>query len=262
VTGGAADNVQVASVAVSVDSGPYQPAQGSSSWSYSLNTSTLSNAQHTLTARATDTAGNVSMTSETINVSNPLPPEVVEQLVTPEGLTIQIYSGTSGWSAQQIYALLKPSAYQLSLIGPDLTIKVQSQSPSQTASSAGFSSGLYTSFRATICLQVLSGTNTTFTLKPDYVLAHEYGHAWTTYHLMLTQQDSWTPYLTERGLLENPLLDSSYIWSRNEMLADDYRMLFGDAAAQSEAAYINPNIADPRTVPGLREWFISSWAGA
>jgi hypothetical protein len=46
------------------------------------------------------------------------------------------------------------------------------------------------------------------------------------------------------------------------MIADDYRMLFGTPAAISEAKYINPYIADPRNVPGLRDWFINTWAGA
>jgi hypothetical protein len=43
------------------------------------------------------------------------------------------------------------------------------------------------------------------------------------------------------------------------MIADDYRMLFRDAAAVSQAAYINPNVPDPRTVAGLRDFFVNVW---
>ena len=58
------------------------------------------------------------MSAEAVTVQNPssLPAGVSEQVVTPEGARIQIYSGVSGWTAQQIYDLLKPNAYQLGLI--------------------------------------------------------------------------------------------------------------------------------------------------
>ena len=46
----------------------------------------------------------------------------MQQLVTPEGATINIYSDAVGWTAEQIYDLLKPNAYQLDVIGPTLTI--------------------------------------------------------------------------------------------------------------------------------------------
>jgi len=66
--------------------------------------------------------------------------------------------------------------------------------------------------------------------------------------------------LSERNLAGNPLLDSNLNWSRTELIADDYRMLFGTAAAQNELAYINPYVPDPRTVVGLKDWFIGYWA--
>jgi hypothetical protein len=178
-------------------------------------------------------------------------------MVTPEGVTIQIYSGVSGWTAQQIYDLLKPSAYQLGLIGPHLTIKVQTTTPSSTATSAGTTGSAYTSFNAVLYLD--ADPNTVFPLRPDSVVAHEYGHVWTMYHLYITEQGDWTPWLQARGLLGDPRVDSTYSWSKNEMIADDYRMLFGDAAAVSQAAYINPQAPDPRTVPGLKDFFVNVW---
>ena len=79
------------------------------------------------------------------------------------------------------------------------------------------------------------------------------------YHLYLTEQGSWTPWLQARGLLNDPRVDSSDVWSKGEMIADDYRMLFGTPAAQSEMSYVNPDVPDPRTVSGLKDFFVGVW---
>ena len=70
-------------------------------------------------------------------------------------------------------------------------------------------------------------------------MAHEYGAAWSMYHLYISQQGSWNAWLTARGLLGDPRVDSSFSWSKNEMIADDYRMLFGSPAAQSEGEILH-----------------------
>jgi hypothetical protein len=254
----------VETVQVSVDGGSYQAAQGTSSWSYSLDTTTLGNGSHTLMARATDTSGNVSTTSEGVSIQNttaspPPPAGVIDQLVTPEGATIQIYSGVTNWTAQQVYDLLKPNAYQLGVLGPTLTIKVQNQYASQTTSGASSVGDppVYSNFSATIYLKA---SNSSFAVAPDAVITHEYGCAWTQYHLWIDHSDNWNSYLVERSLLGNPLLDSNLNWSRTELIADDYRMLFGTQKAQDELSYINPYLPDPRTVSGLKDWFLNSWA--
>jgi hypothetical protein len=247
---------------VSVVGGAYQPALGTSSWSYSLDTTNLADGSHTIAARAADTSGNASTTSESVSVQNttaspPPPAGVIDQLITPEGATIQIYSGVTGWTAQQVYDLLKPNAYQLALIGPHLTIKVQTQYVSSTTAGASESNGVYSNYSATTYLQATSTSN--FNSRPDFVMAHEYGHVWTLYHLYLTEQNDWDPWLSARGLLGDSRIDSSFAWSKTEMIADDYRLLFGTSAAQSEAAYINPQVPDPRTVPGLKDFFVTVW---
>lgn len=261
VSGSASDNVGVSTVQVSVDGGAYQTAQGTSGWNYSIDTTTLANGSHTLTARATDTSGNVSTASESITVQNlaGLPSGVIDQLITPEGATIQIYSGVTNWTAQQVYDLLKPNAYQLSVLGPTLTIKVQNQYASQTTSGASSVGDppVYSNFSATIYLKA---SNSSFAVAPDAVIAHEYGSAWTQYYLWIGHAGDWNPYLAERNLLGNSLLDSNLNWSRTELIADDYRMLFGTQKAQDELSYINPYIPDPRTVTGLKDWFLNSWA--
>src|SRR5205823_14978586 len=134
------------------DGGAFAAALGTTSWSYGLVTSSLAAGSHTLSARATDSSGNVGTATLSFSVagSTPLPAGVVEQLVTPEGATIQIYSGVSGWTAQQVYALLKANALELARIGPTLTIKVQTTYASSTSASASQSNGVYGNYRATI----------------------------------------------------------------------------------------------------------------
>jgi len=68
VSGTASDTVSVSSVQVSVDNGVYSNASGTTNWSYSLNTASLSNGSHSLTAKATDAAG-LSAVSSVVNVS-------------------------------------------------------------------------------------------------------------------------------------------------------------------------------------------------
>lgn len=260
VSGSASDNVGVATVQVSVDGGPYQAAQGTSSWSYSVDTTALTNGSHTLTARATDTSGNVSTANESVTVQNgtPPPPGVVDQLVTPEGATIQIYSGVTGWTAQQIYDLLEPNAYQLGLIGPHYTIKVQTQYASSTTTGvSGDPTTGYSNYQAVTYLDAAAGT--AFTTIPDEVVAHEYGAAWGLYHLYMTEDGNWNGYLQARGILGDSRLDTNYMWNRSEILMEDYRLLFGTAAAQNEMAQMNYQIPDARQVAGLKDFLSSSW---
>jgi Big-like domain-containing protein/HYDIN/CFA65/VesB family protein/pectate lyase-like protein/immunoglobulin I-set domain protein len=70
VSGTASDNVGVSSVQVQVDSGAFSSASGTTNWTFSLNTGSLSNAAHTLTARATNTSGLTASTTVSVNVSN------------------------------------------------------------------------------------------------------------------------------------------------------------------------------------------------
>jgi Bacterial Ig domain len=257
VTGSASDNAALARVEVSVDGGAYQLAQGTSNWSYSLDTTAYGDGSHNISARATDSVGNVGSTAETINVQNAPSPGTAQHMVTPEGATIDVSSDVPGWTAQQIYDLLKPNAYQLSLLGPTLAIKVQTQYVSMTTTGVSEVGGVYENYHATIYLDARAGM--IFNDRPDYTIAHEYGHAWSTYHLYMTENGDWSRWLNLRGIASDPRLDSSLTWDRSEMIADDYRMLFATANAVSEAAYINPDVPDPRTVTGLRDFLASTW---
>jgi hypothetical protein len=71
VTGTAADTVGLTSAKISIDGGSYSNVSGTNNWSFSLNTNSLSNGSHTLTAQITDVAG-ITATSApvTITVNN------------------------------------------------------------------------------------------------------------------------------------------------------------------------------------------------
>ncbi len=174
-------------------------------------------------------------------------------MTTPEGAVITC-KASLGWTPQAVYDLLTQSAYQLDLIGPHLQINVQNSYPTSIATSAGTGAGgLYTTYNAVIYLDARDGA--TFPTRPEFAVK-----AWCQYHLYLMHQHDYTPWLSERGLLGDPRVDSSTIWSKDEMMGDDYRLLFGSLAAQQQAAYVNPNITDPTDVPGLHDWFINEWA--
>ena len=185
-------------------------------------------------------------------------------MVTPEGVIIDV-SSAGAWTAQQVYDLLRPNALQLGLIGPHFTIKVQDVYASQVVTSASSSNGVYTSFNATMYLK---GVNSTFSVQPDAQIAHEYGHVWSLYHLYMTQNGDWSTYLNARWtnaggsvrLSGDARLDSSYMWSRSEIAAEDYRLLFGSALAISERPlHMNTEIPQPVFVAGLTEFLLNTW---
>ena len=71
VIGTASDAVSLSVVQVSTDSGSYSNASGTNNWSFSLNTTSLANGVHTISARATDIAGVTSTSSPiTVTVTN------------------------------------------------------------------------------------------------------------------------------------------------------------------------------------------------
>ncbi len=178
--------------------------------------------------------------------------------VSPEGATISVAADVVGWTPKKVYDVLEPNAYQLGLIGPRLKVSVSLDGYNSTSTAAGTSGSAYTNFSASISLN--GRADSSLNTNADRLIAHEYGHAWTLYHLYLSQNKNWTPYLDARGLSGNVKLDSSVTWDRKELIADDYRMLFGTAAAVGGASYLNREVTDPRNVPGLKEFFITTWA--
>lgn len=72
IKGTASDNGAVSKVEVALDSGPFQLAAGTTSWSFPLDMSTLSPGYHTVNARATDNKGQIGTTVIAV-FPNPLP---------------------------------------------------------------------------------------------------------------------------------------------------------------------------------------------
>jgi hypothetical protein len=177
---------------------------------------------------------------------------------TPEGAVITIDSASWTGTADDIYRMLLENGMD-SAVGPKLSVKVQDLYASATTAGASCctSSGGYYNFTTTIWLDGRS--TSTFSSRPDYVLGHEFGHAWTLYHLYMDQSADWGSYLTFRGILNDPRVESSYAWSKREMIADDYRLIMGSALAKV-GNYINPDVPPPATVPGFAEWFRTTWA--
>jgi hypothetical protein len=271
VTGTASDNAAVATVQVAVDGGTWQTASGTASWSWSWNTTSLTNGSHTLAARANDASGNLSnVATESVTVSNStVAPDAQGSWVSPEGVHINVNSA-GPWTINQIYSLLQANALELSTIGPTYTIDVQDQYSSMTTTMVQGSAGTYSHFQATT---YLLGVNSTFASWPDYVLTHEYGEVWSQYHLFITHQGDWSPYLGARSdgstyngtayqyLGQDTRLYSSQTWQPAEIIADDYRLLFGSSAAISERPNnINTTITDPRNQPGLGTFLLQQWA--
>lgn len=60
ISGTAGDNVAVQKVELQLDGGAWLTVTGTNSWSFSLNTSNILNGSHVISARATDTSGNMS----------------------------------------------------------------------------------------------------------------------------------------------------------------------------------------------------------
>ena len=184
--------------------------------------------------------------------------------VSPEGVTINVDSA-GPWTIAQIYSMLTANALDLTKVGPTLTVSVQDQYSSQTQTSAAYYGGTYSNVRSTMWLL---GMNSNFATQPDDVLAHEYGHAWSNYWYYVGHQGSWSSYLNARWTTSDGSLTlatdsrtgTSYSWSVREIFADDYRLLFGTSQAISERpTHLNPDIPDPRNVPGLRDFLLNNW---
>jgi hypothetical protein len=203
--------------------------------------------------------------SPTPTSSTSAAPNTQGSWTSPEGVKI-IVNSAGPWTISQVYSLLTASARDLTLIGPSLTVNVQDTYASQTTTSAVQSGSTFTNFQATIYLK---GVNSTFTTKPDAQMGHEYGHAWTRYYLFMRHGGDWSSYLATRWssadgsvtLGADSRTGTSYSWDPSEIIADDYRLLFGSAAAVSESPNsLNTSIVAPSAQPGLRDWFLSTWA--
>jgi glycosidase len=104
LSGTAADNVSVAKVEVRWDTREWVQASGTTNWSASLNSSNFLNGTHTLSARATDTAANISLTnSVTVRFLN-VPGAYLQRLAAGYTNTVTDCSGNL-WLSDRAYSL-------------------------------------------------------------------------------------------------------------------------------------------------------------
>lgn len=162
--------------------------------------------------------------------------------VGPNGLQVKSYDDVV--AAKSIYDRLMSGL----LVGPEArftTLRFDFAPTGSTSTTASSTGGVYTTYAATSDVSFVSW------LDGDDGLFHEYGHAWSLYYAYIVQQDpTLAAYLRARGLTADPRVGSSYAWNAREMIAEDYRQLFGTPDAQA-AAQMNRDIPDAKDVPGL-----------
>jgi hypothetical protein len=94
ISGVAADNVAVVRVEARVDNRDWQPATGTTNWSFTLNTSNFLNGTRTLSFRAADPAGNLSpVRTRTVRCFN-VPGDYVQRIAPGSAVTLTNCDGT------------------------------------------------------------------------------------------------------------------------------------------------------------------------
>ena len=170
----------------------------------------------------------------------------------PTGLRVESYDDAV--PARELYDALATGT--LGAEAPSVTVRFDLSGTSTTSTSIGATLGRYDRFAAISSVSWLSwldGGPTT--------LAHEYGHAWGMYRAYLVQQDpTLSSYLAARGLTDDPRLDTSYAWGRDELLAEDYRQLLGPPAART-TPQANTDLPPAAAVAGLRDHLLGAFSG-
>lgn len=167
------------------------------------------------------------------------------------GLTVQLYNdAVSPVEVAQLVA-------QGGLVGEEaatITVRVDGSDYTATGSSYSSSGGSYAGYAAIITIDWA-----TWLAANENALFHEYGHAWSGYFSVMVQKDpSLTEYLRARGLAGDPRVDSTYGWSRYELIAEDYRQLYGTPAARA-GAQANGELAPAAGVPGLSDFLAGTF---
>lgn len=169
----------------------------------------------------------------------------------PNGLRVDSYDDVV--AAQTLYDDVMAGV----LVGPEAkTTVLYFDSPTSgtyTAASIG-GSGPYCCYSASMYVAY-----DTWVTLGDVALFHEWGVDWGDYNAYITQADpSYSAYLSARGLSGNPSLGTSAIWQAPELLAEDYRQLFGTANAASYPQN-NTQIPPASEVPGLETFLASTY---
>src|ERR1051326_4798085 len=150
----------------------------------------------------------------------------ISSFTAPTGLVVHSYDDVIG--AADVYAALAGG----SLMGPEAattTVYFDYGTATDATMTVGGSPGSYSGFKASLWIYYVPWLD-----SYDDVLFHEYGHAWSLYNAYIVPQDTTlASYLQARGLAGDPRLGSSKAWQPDELIAEDYRQLFGSSNAAS-----------------------------
>ena len=178
----------------------------------------------------------------------------ISTVTGPDGLTVSSYNDVV--HAQAIYDELHTG----SLLGgerPRTTVRFDLGDTNVTHTLWGGSEGAYTGYSATVDTDYVS-----WLVVGNKSLFHEYGHAWSMYNaIMVHQTESLDSYLEARGVLGEPRVASDVFWDPKEMIAEDYRQLFGSGQALTYPQ-ANSEIPRPVDVPGLADWLRTTFTSA
>ena len=167
---------------------------------------------------------------------------------------MRVLSYTDAVDAAAIHAAL--AAGFIGAEAPAVVVRFGYGSSSTTTVSVARLDSVYVQYKAAVWVAYSSW------FGGDWTLSHEYGHAWSLFHAYLTQQDpSLAGYLVARGLVGDTRIGTSYAWQPKELIADDYRQLFGSPSARL-ATPLNRDLPPAEEVPGLRDYLMSSFIGA
>ena len=170
----------------------------------------------------------------------------ISTYTSPEGLRVESFNDVVG--ARQVYDALMAGSLHGDERGRS-TIRFDFKPSNYCDIAVNGSPGSYSNYRAICYVAWLSWLN-----MGDNSLFHEYGHAWSLYYAYVVQQDGTLgSYLEARGVAGDSRLGTSSSWSPREMIAEDYRQLFGTANAAA-GSQDNTDIPRASEVSGLREF--------
>lgn len=90
-----------------------------------------------------------------------------------------------------------------------------------------------------------------------YIVAHEMGHAFHN-RFMPDGSSAWEEYRRIRGITDVTRFNdrSGHAYRPKEIFAEDFRVLFGGAAAYFDGYIENPELASPESVSGLESFYV------
>lgn len=168
---------------------------------------------------------------------------------------LQIESFTDAVTAEEVHATLTSG----SLLGderPHTTVKFgYPEANSSCTHSISGSPGSYSNFSASCHVDYED-----WLASRHNDLFHEYGHAWSRYYQKIVNQwEDLDPYLEARGIdPDDDRLGSSHKWLPGEIIAEDFRLLFGSPNAQSWPQE-NDEIPHATEVDGLATWLSTTF---